>query len=142
MQGAAGRRGVETLGHVPGTAGVLGRRLQVAPGQVQAHAIAPYQVERIGRVDVGAARAERHHQFDLVVQVTGRRRIRHRAAGGHHGIGRLGEEERRFAVRIAPHLARVRGIVAADAEHAAHRETAARTADGHRRRGGSGEDEF
>jgi hypothetical protein len=37
-------------------------------------------------------------------------------------IGRLGEKEGRFAVRIEAHFARVFGVVATNAEYAANRE--------------------
>ena len=70
----------------------------------------------------GAALAERDDQFDLVVQVLGRLRIRNGRAVGHNRIGRLHEEKRRLAIRIMAHLARVFGVVAADAIDAADRE--------------------
>jgi len=59
------------------------------------------------------------------------------SAPGQHRVGRLGEEERRLAVGVAAHLAGVLGVVASDAENAAHREAAA-AGDGNRgNRGGS-----
>ena len=78
-----------------------------------------------GDVRIAAAGAQRGDEFDLVVQVPGGRRIRQHAFGavGHaqDGVGGLGEEERRVAV-VAAHLAPVGGVVAADAEDAAHGE--------------------
>jgi hypothetical protein len=99
--------------------------LHVAPGHVQAHGIAVHVFERFFDRDVGAALGDRHHQFDLVVEVGRLRRIQDACPGAldrHRGIGRLHEEERRFAVRIAAHFARLGGVVAADAEDAVDRE--------------------
>ena len=45
-------------------------------------------------------------------------------------VGRLLEEERRLARRIGAHLARMRGVVAADAVDAAHLEALSRSDDG------------
>ena len=56
------------------------------------------------------------------MEVGGLGRIGHVGAAGQHGIGRLGEEERLLAIGIATHLAGVLGVVATDAEDAAHRE--------------------
>jgi len=51
------------------------------------------------------------------------------ATHGHHGIGRLAEEERRFATAGA-HFASMFGIVAADAENAPYRKAAIAADDG------------
>lgn len=113
---------VEAFRHVPGTAGFLGLGLQVAPGHVQPSAVTPHVGQRVGFGDVGAAPADGHHLLHLVVQLARHGRIRHVGAFGQHGVGGLGEEERQLTLRVVPHLARVGGIVAADAEDAADRE--------------------
>jgi hypothetical protein len=57
---------------------------------------------------------------------------------GDDGVGRLAEEDRRFACRIATHFLDVVGIVAADAIDAMHRKNRVVVDDGHNGlRGGS-----
>ena len=76
-------------------------------------------------------RADGDDQLDLVVEVSvvaadrayRRRSITSASAG-------FDEEERRLGVGVVPHLARVLGIVAADAEDAAHRESRRRPRSG------------
>ena len=72
-------------------------------------------------LDVAAAALERDDQLDLVVHVLGQRRIGHRAAVRHDGVGGLGEEERRLA-HVLAHLLDVLDIIAADAPQAADRK--------------------
>ena len=119
------RRLLEGLADAPGTALLLHVVLQVAAGHVQADAIAPDVLGRVGRRDVAPAAADGHDQFDLMVQVLGQARVGHLAglAIGHRqrAIGRLEEEERRFAASVA-HLHRVFDIVAPDAVDAVYRE--------------------
>jgi hypothetical protein len=67
--GANGRAGVKALANAPGAALFLHVVLQVAARHVQAHGVAVDVLQRIGRLDVFAALANGHHQFDLVVQV-------------------------------------------------------------------------
>ena len=81
--------------------------------------------ERVRLGDIRAARADRDHQLHLVMQVLGHRRIGHVGPAGDQRVGGLGEEEGQLAIGIGAHLARVLGIVAADAEDAANRERAA-----------------
>ena len=80
----------------------------------------------LGR-DVSAANANGHDEFDLVVQVGGLRRVGQvrplRTACVENGVGPLGEEERRLAHRIGPHLAGMIGIVAPHAENPPDRKT-------------------
>lgn len=87
-----------------------------------------------------AAGLDRHHQFDLVVQVCGLGRIGNDGPVGDDGVGRLHEEEGRLTVGIGPHLARMGGIVAADAVDAAHRKRIA-AHDGDGRLGPQGDGE-
>ena len=72
---------IEGLAGIPRQAFRLGRCLQVAAGEVQADAVAEDEFVRIGRIDRARRRiaAERHHQFDFVVQVAGAGRIGHLA---------------------------------------------------------------
>ena len=67
---------------------------------------------------------DRHHQLGLVVVVGGLRRVVHVAAAGHQRMRALDEEERLLAA-VAAHLFLVLGVVAPDAEDAAHRKTVA-----------------
>jgi hypothetical protein len=57
-----------------------------------------------------------------MVQLGALRRVGHVGAVDQQGVGRFHEEERRLAIRIAAHFARVLGVVAADAEDAADGE--------------------
>jgi hypothetical protein len=68
-----------------------------------------------------AAAFQRDHEFDLVLEILGQRRIGDRYAVAGHHVGVLGEEERRLALVIA-HLADVFEIVATDAPDAAYRK--------------------
>jgi hypothetical protein len=119
---------VERLGAVPRAAHLAGLLLEVAPGHVEPDRVAEDFVERAFRRDLAAAFLERHHQLELVVHVLRARGVRERAVGGER-IRRLGEEERRVAVRIVAHLAGVLGVVAPDAENPVHREQVGRVPD-------------
>lgn len=119
-QRCARRRMVETLAHVPWSRQFLGFALQVAARHVEPDGIAVHQLQRLFHRNIAAAFGERHHQFDFMLVVLGLARIRHFAVGRHDGVGRLHEEERRFAVGIVAHFARVSGVVAADAVYATH----------------------
>ena len=72
--------------------------------------------------EVPASRSKRDDEFDLVVQAGGGGRIGKRSSPRDDRRGRLGEEERLVSFRIAAHLNRMVGIVAPDAEDAAHGE--------------------
>jgi len=63
-------------------------------------------------------------QFHFVVQIFAAGRIGHIGIVQQQRVGGLHEEERRLAIRIAAHLTRVLGVVAADAKHAANGERA------------------
>jgi hypothetical protein len=67
-----------------------------------------------------------------VMEVAGHRRVRDLAACMHHGIGRLHEEERRFAVGVATHLNGMGRVVSADAKNAPHGKAAAAAGNGER----------
>ena len=69
------RRCRERLPELPGPALVTRLELQVAARHVQAHGVAVDVVERVSDVDVDATMADRHHQFDLVVDVLGADRV-------------------------------------------------------------------
>jgi hypothetical protein len=78
--------------------------------------------------DVLAARTERHHQLELVVEVLGRGRV------GDFPRQRqrrrvLGEEEGWLPIGVMAHLSGVVGVVAPDAEHAPHREASLHAGD-------------
>ena len=113
--------------------------LQVAAGHVEADGVAEDAVERRPGGNVAAAAGQRHHQLDLVLQVGRARRIVH-AFADQDGLGRLHEEERRLALRIAAHLAGMFGIVAADAVDAPHRESRLAAGDRHGGLGPGGDD--
>lgn len=117
-QRPAGRGRVKPFGPIPGPAHFLGDVLQVAAGQIDRDAVPPHEIKRLTGVQVHAMPADSDDHFDFMMQVVGLRRIGHRSGGRNHGVGRLHEKERRFASRIVAHFARVRGIVAADTEHA------------------------
>jgi hypothetical protein len=135
------RRGmVECLGYVPRMTFRLGLRLQVAPGQVQPHAVAPHQRGCGSRFKLAPARAQRHHHLHFVVQVGGRRGVGHVGTVGNHRIGRLAEEHRRGLVHRGTHFARMLGVVAADAEHPADRKALVAADDRQAGDGGCGKD--
>lgn len=116
---------VEALGHVPRATGLLGGGLQVAAGHVGACSIAEGMIEGMRLVDVCSARADRHNQFHLVMQVGRGRRVGRRAALRDEGIGGFGEEKPLLPSGIAAHFAHMLGVVAADAEYPPHRKQAA-----------------
>jgi hypothetical protein len=78
--------------------------------------------------------ADRHHQFDLVMELAGLRGVGHlpdlTVGNRHDGIRRLAEKEGRLARRIKSHLHGMRRIVAPDTVDPAHGE--ARVASFHR----------
>jgi len=133
------RRAVEALADLPRLLLVAHRPLQVAPGHVEADRVAKHHVERLLVGDVAPALVERRDQLDLVVVVLGQGRvgmIGGRARGDElDRVARLLEEERRLAVRVRPHLARVRRVVEADAVDSPHREHLARADDRQHRLG-------
>ncbi len=94
--------------------------------------------------DLDAAAADRDHQLDLVMVVLRRQRVGDRADRRrdhrHHGVRRLGEEERRLLGRVAAHLLRVLGVVAADAVDVADGEARGAAGDRHARDVPRGED--
>ena len=130
------RRGVvEGLGQVPGPPLVTQLELQVAPRHVQAHGIAVDVLERVLHRDVAPAAADGQHELDLVVHVAGAGRIgevgRLPRRGDDDGVGRLAEEERRLAVGVEAHLARVRSVVSADTVDPAHGKDVGGGGNGH-----------
>ena len=124
---------------LPRTALLFRFALQIAARHVEADGIAPDMLQRIAQGDVGAATFQRHHKLDLVMHVVAVRGIG-KLAGGIEVVGVLLKEERRFAIRVMPHLNRMGRIVAADAIDAAHRKgTAATDRNGWNRRCGDDE---
>ena len=99
------------------------------------------ELSYINLLDADAALADGDHEFDLVVQAGGQRRVVDLAglAGGHRHqrVGRLHEEERRLAAGEA-HLLGMLGIVAAHAVDAVHGEQAP-AGHGDGRNGGCGD---
>jgi hypothetical protein len=138
---ADGSGEIEALAHVPGPAGLLGLRLEIAPGHVEPGGIAIDMAERLARLDIGAAAPDGRHQLHLMMEIGGPWRIGHAGTPDQHGVGRLGEEEGHLAGRIAAHLADMLGIVPADAEDAPHGEAAA-AGDGDGGDGRRGDDEI
>ncbi len=111
---------VEALAPVPGTLLVLGVLLQVAAGQIDAHAITEDMIERGLARDIGAAFGDGRHQFDFMLQVLGLGRVGNGGAVGHQRVARLAEEEGQLTVGIGAHLAGMIGIIAANAENPPH----------------------
>ena len=71
---------IEALAHVPGPAGLLGLRLEIAPGHVEPGGIAIDMAERLARLDIGAAAPDGRHQLHLVMEIGGLGRIGHAGA--------------------------------------------------------------
>ena len=78
--------------------------------------------KRVGHRDIAPAAANGDDQLHFMMQRFCDGRVRHIRSIDHHGIGRLGEIEGRFAGWVAAHFNRVFGVVAAHAENPAHRE--------------------
>ena len=76
-------------------------------------------IERFLDRDVFSTLADRDHHLDLVMDILGADRVIDRRAALHDRVGRLHEEKWRLAIRVVAHLARVFGVVAANAENAA-----------------------
>ncbi|MNO93889.1 hypothetical protein D3C76_854960 [compost metagenome] len=133
-------RGIERLADFPRAAHFAHFHLQVAAGHVQAHGVTEDVFVGLFQRNVAPAFADRRDQLDLVVVVSGFRRVgqlQGLAVGHrHHGIGRLAEEERRLAVGVEAHFTGMGGVVAAHAVHTAHRE--ALVTAGNRQAGGGG----
>jgi hypothetical protein len=128
----------EGLPHFPRAAHLLGLALKVAPRHVEAHRVAPDEVERPVDRHVLPALAQRHDHLDLVVHVGGLVGVGERARE-IEVVGVLLEEERRLAVGVVAHLDRVGRVVAADAVDAPHRKDVVRPGDGGGDGGGWGD---
>src|SRR5512132_547287 len=120
-QWTAWRRGIESLSDFPWALHVARGDLQIAAGQVDADGIAVDAIIGLGYRDVSPAALQRNHKLDFMMHILGQRRIRYRAAVGHNGVRRLGEEERGRAL-VLPHLANVLNVITADAPDAADGE--------------------
>src|SRR5207302_4264694 len=110
---------VEILAKGPGPAFVPSDLLQITPGHVQAHRVAPDVLVGLRRRDFVATRADKRNHLGLPVVVARHRRIVHCATLEDEIMGRFGEKERLLAA-VPAHLLLVLYIVAADAEDAAH----------------------
>src|SRR5690349_18896117 len=106
---------IERLAEIPGAAQVARGKLQITPGHIQANGISEDVIERTRRCNLMAAAVDRHYELDLMMQIRSAGRILHVAAFGHDRVRGLQEEKRRLLVRILPHLARVRRVIAPDA---------------------------
>ena len=84
--------------------------------------ITPDMIERFVHRDVLSAFTNRNDHLDLVMDILGADGVIDRRAALHDRVGRLHEEKWRLAIRVVAHLARVLGIVAADAKNAADRK--------------------
>ena len=118
---------VERLAPIPGAASLLCGVLQVAPSEVDADAVTIDVIERLGGINAGAAFADGDNQLDLIMEFLGFRRVGDSAAGIDNRISGLAEEEGRLPRGVAAHLARVGGVVSADAENAAYGEASLHT---------------
>jgi hypothetical protein len=131
----AHRRGtVERLADFPRAPHFAHLHLQVATGHIDADGVAPHMIERLLDFDVRATLADHGNEFRFVVIVLRLRRIRQfkrfAIGDGDDGIGRLAEEERRLAIGIEAHFARMRRVVAPHAINAAHGELSVASSDG------------
>jgi len=70
----------------------FGLVLHIAASEIEPRSIAEDVVERATGWDIRAVPADRHHQFHLVVELAGHRRIGRVHAVAHHGVGRLGKK--------------------------------------------------
>lgn len=90
--------------------------------------------------DIDASLPDGDHQFDFVVKIFGRKRVGDLAAGIHHRICRLGEEEGGIALVIA-HFAYMGGIISSHTKNAPDRKTLLAIPDGNGRSGWQGKRE-
>ena len=99
--------------------------MQVAPGHVQPNRIAEYVPARVGGGDIFAADSDRHHQFNLMVQVAGQAGVgnarRFSGVDDDRGVAGLEKEEGGLTPREA-HLLGMLLIVAANAVNPVYRE--------------------
>src|SRR5438309_709432 len=119
---------VEILAEGPGPAFVLSDLLQITPGHVQAHRVAPDVLVRFRRRDFVATRADHRNHLGLPVVAASHGRIVHCATLGDEIMSRFGEKERLLAA-VPAHLLLVLYIVAADAEDTAHGKAGIRAHD-------------
>src|ERR1700680_2951234 len=140
LQRAAGRGVVERFADLPRPLLLARGELQVAPGEVDADAVAVDVVERLVGGNVEATALHGDDQFDLVMQIFGQRRVGDGGAVALQHVGMLGKKERRRPLVIA-HLADVLDVIAPDAPDAAHRKRfgVAGNRDRSLRRGGNDE---
>lgn len=128
-QPASRRRLLDILAGIPWPPEITGLELQVAAGHIEPDGITPYRPLRLPRLYLESRLPHGHDQFDLEMEVMGFGRIGDAAGIGRVGVddrlGPFGEEERGFAIGIAPHLAGMGFIIASDAEYAAHGITVA-----------------
>ena len=113
---------VEGFRHLPGPALFLRRVLHIAFRHIETDGIAEDHIVDVFGRNVFAAHGHRDHQFDLMLQIAGARRIRHGFAILQDGAGGLHEEERRVGLGIAAHLHRVLAVILADAIDPPHRK--------------------
>ena len=120
-----GRAVVKGFANAPRTALFLHVVLQIATRHVQAHGIAVNVLHGIGRRDVFAAFANRHHQLNFVVEILGLAGVGDGAGftvfDKHQGVGGFQEEKRWFTSSEA-HFFGVFFVVAPHAVNAVHRE--------------------
>ena len=136
MDGADGRRVVEALAYLPRLLLLAHAPLQIAARHVQPDRIAEHAVQRLLGRDFAPTLVQRRDQLAFIVVVLRQRRIGMISDLARRDVldrvRRLLEEERRLACRIAAHLARMCGVVAADAVDAPHREALVTADDGDR----------
>ena len=110
----------EVLARVPWPSLLACFELQVAPGHVEAGRITEDEIERIGLTHFRARFADGNDQFGFEMIARSLGRIGDGRAVGHQIVSPFGEKERRLAVGVRPHFARVRLVIAADADNAAN----------------------
>ena len=135
---ANGCRVVERLADAPGATLLFHLVLQVAPRHVQAHGVAEDVLERIIRLDVLAAGANGHDEFDLMVEVSGQAGVGQGArlarVDHHDGVSRFEKEERRLTAGES-HLLGMLFIIAAHAVNTVHGKPCVGALDGNRNDG-------
>ena len=134
---------VKPLADTPRAALLFHLVLQVAARHVQTNRITKNVLVRIGCLNVFSAGANRHNQFNFVVQVFRQAGVGHRAGAArvhhHDGIGGFQKEKGRLATG-EPHFFGVVFIVAAHAIDAANRKAIFGAHDGHANWGWRGDD--
>ena len=129
---------VKAFADIPRATEFFGFVLQVAARHVKADGVTVDVLHGVGRLDVFAAGANRHHQLDLMVEILRQAGVRHVAGlavfNHDQGIGGFEEKERWLAARET-HFLGVFFVVATYAVNAVDGKALCQSDDGDRNRG-------